>query len=449
MDNEALSRFELTAQKLVYGGGALGYHAGHTVLVAGVLPGERVEAEALRQAKGVVHARLRRVIEPSAERTAPPCPYFGRCGGCHYQHLEATRQSEVKREILRETLQRIGRIEWPGEIAVHAADPWHYRNQVRLQLGRRDDGQAALGFFEANSHRLAPIDACLICSPRLNAILGELGGAQWMARLQGCSELVLLADQEDEQVMLTLYGAGFADAEKLAGECMASLPGVVGVRLEPGAPRPTPPLARPARPLARRGPGAEILSFGKPRLRYRVGGYEYEITPGSFFQASRFLLPQFVNALTSYEGRARSLALDLHAGVGLFTLPLAHRFHQVAAVEAHPQAAADLAHNVRCLGNPRARAVATTAAEFLRRYAQAAPDLVVVDPPRAGVDASALQRLAEIAPACIHYASCHPPALARDLALLLGRGYRLESMEMFDLFPQTFHIEAVAKLYRA
>src|SRR5690348_2415720 len=133
---QPLPHFELVPHKLVYGGSALGHHEGHTVLVSGALPGERVAVEPLRQAKGVVHARLLEVLAPSSERVQAPCPYFGRCGGCHYQHLEPSRQLEVKREILRETLRRIGHIDWPGEIITHSAEPWHYRNQVQLKVER-------------------------------------------------------------------------------------------------------------------------------------------------------------------------------------------------------------------------------------------------------------------------------------------------------------------------
>ena len=157
--------FELTPHKLVYGGEALGYHQGRPVLVSHALPGERLEVEPVRTAKGVVHARLLRVLTPSPQRVDAPCPYFGRCGGCQYQHLGAEQQASAKREILRETLRRIGKITWSGEIPVHAAQPWNYRNQAQLKVARQPDGSVELGFFEAESHRLFPVDACLILSP--------------------------------------------------------------------------------------------------------------------------------------------------------------------------------------------------------------------------------------------------------------------------------------------
>jgi len=165
--------FEVSAQKLIYGGEALGYYEGSPVLVPRTLPGERLEVEAVRTAKGMVHARPVRVLSASPNRIQPPCPYFGRCGGCQYQHLDPLRQTGVTREILRETLRRLGKINWEGEIPTHAGHPWNYRNQVELKLAGRT-GETGIGFFEAESHRLVDIERCLIISPSLNAVLHEL-----------------------------------------------------------------------------------------------------------------------------------------------------------------------------------------------------------------------------------------------------------------------------------
>ncbi len=442
--------FEFSPQKLVYGGEALGHYQGRPVLVPRALPGERLEVEAVRTAKGVLRARPLRVLESAPERIDPPCPYFGRCGGCQYQHLAPANQIAWKKEILRETLRRLGKIVWEGEIVVHAAEPWNYRNQAQLKVGRGPDDRLALGFFEAESHRLFPVDVCLILSPRLGLILGELSHPEWSDRLATCREVELLADDRDERVMITLRGDfDRVAAETLAEDFLRRLPGVATVAVERGR---------------------AWASFGQPALTYRVGEFEYRITPGSFFQASRFLLPELVRAVVAPgEGKhclpdrsppspaaARGavssppeqgrLALDLFAGVGLFTLPLARRFAQVVGVEANPKSAADLAANAEAQGLKNIRTVAETAFDFLRRFAQVEPDLVLLDPPRAGVGSSALKFLAGLRPHRIHYVSCSPPTLARDLAYLATRGYRLASLDLFDLFPQTFHIECLATL---
>jgi 23S rRNA (uracil1939-C5)-methyltransferase len=446
MSTNVTDRFEMVTDKLVYGGAALGHHAGRPVLVPYALPGERVEAETVRIAKGMVHARLLKVLDPAPERVAAPCPYFTRCGGCHYQHLDAPRQVEIKRGILRETLRRVGQIDWPGEITAHAADAWSYRNQVRLKIGA--DGR--IGFFAADSHDLVAVAVCPISSPRLNALIHELARPDWAATLQGWNEVELRTDDRDENVVLTFRGSGSDSHEpilhRLAQECLEKLPGVAGVAFDlasASAPRGQFPARAPRRRAA------EIRVFGNATLSYRVGEFDYRASPGAFFQASRCLLPEFVAAVTSDLADRSGFAIDLYAGVGLFTVPLTRIFREVAGVEASRAAAADLAANLRAHAGSGARAVHATAADFLRRYAQAAPDLVLLDPPRAGAEAGTLRRLVDLGPAQVRYVSCHPPTLARDLALLLQHGYEIERLDLFELFPQTFHIESVVRLRRA
>ena len=420
------SAFEFSPVKLVYGGEALGFHAGRTVLAPRVLPGERAEVEEVRRQRGVVHARPLRILEPSRERIEPSCPYFARCGGCQYQHLSDASQVTAKVEILRETLRRLGKINWDASIPAHSGPAWNYRNQAQLKIGRPADGALALGFFEAESNRLVSIDTCPILSSRLNALLAALRGEPWINALANCREVELLADDRDEKVMLTLVGSWAAqEAEALARECLAELAGVATVVV---------------------AQNESLRVFGEPHLTYRVGEFAYRISPTSFFQSARFLLPELVTAVTGEE--SGGVAIDLYAGVGLFTLPLAKRFDQVTSVEAHPQAAADLAANARAVPGNKIRAITGTAFDFLRRCAQTEPDLVLMDPPRAGVDADTLQLLLALRPKRLRYVSCSPPTLARDLGFMLQHGYRLDSLEMFDCFPQTYHIESVARLSR-
>jgi 23S rRNA (uracil1939-C5)-methyltransferase len=419
--------FELTPTKLIYGGEALGHHAGRAVLVPRVLPGERAEVEEVRTAKGVVRARPLRILQAAPQRIEPPCPYFGRCGGCHYQHLSPPLQSTSKREILRETLRRLGRIDWKGEIPVRAGPPWNYRNQAQFKIARQPGGRVELGFFEPQSHRVFPVDSCLILSPRLNTVLAELRRPEWARGLANFRQIELFADERDEQVMLTLRGEAAApEDEQMGHDLLERIPGAVSVALE---------LSNQFRVL------------GQPALHYSVGGISYRVSPGSFFQASRFLTLELVTSVTGEE--RGGLALDLFAGVGLFSLPLARRFHSVVAAEANFISASDLKANAEANSLPNLRAAGESTYNFLRRFAQTEPDLVVLDPPRAGVDAGSLKLLAALRSRKIHYLSCSPPTLARDLDFLLGHAYRLDCIELFDLFPQTYHIEALAKLTRS
>ena len=418
------SPLEFSPVKLVYGGEALGFHAGRTVFVPRVLPGERAEVEEVRRQKGVVYARPLRILEPSPERIGPLCGYFGECGGCQYQHLPHAAQVAAKGEILRETLRRLGKVNFEGSIPAHTGPPWNYRNQAQLKVGRAPDGTPALGFYEAESNRLVAVHACPILSPRLNALLAVLRSEPWISTLAAGREVEILADDRDENVMLTLAGNwNPQEAETLARNCLAELKDVTTVAI-----------ARDSR----------VKVFGEPHINYRVGEFTYRVSPTAFFQSARFLLSELVTAVTGSE--SGGVAIDLYAGVGLFTLPLARRFNQVIAVEAHPQAAADLAANALATSGKKIRPIAATAFDFLRRYAQMGPELVVMDPPRAGVDAASMKLLLTLRPKRLHYVSCSPPTLARDLGFLLKYGYQLASLELFDCFPQTYHIESLARL---
>jgi 23S rRNA (uracil1939-C5)-methyltransferase len=418
--------FEFSPHKLVYGGEALGHAEGRTVLAPRALPGERLEVETIRVAKGVIHARPLRILEAAPERVSPPCPYFGRCGGCHYQHLGIEDQVRWKSEIVRETLQRIGKISWDREITVHQGRPWNYRNQAQLKVAIAESGKVALGFFAGESHQLVPIDECLILSPRLNQVLVQLRRPEWLGRLRGCREVELLADDQDEQVRITLHGnPETGGPELLAENLIREMDGVVAVAFHEGR---------------------NLQVFGQADFFYQVGEFRYQLSAGAFFQSSRYLLPGLVSAVT--ESPPGDLALDLYAGVGLFTLPLARRFRQVVGVESYPRAARDLKANAEIHGFEHVRAVGQRTSDFLRRFAQAQPDLVVLDPPRGGAEKSTLKYLVDLQPRRVHYVACHPPTWARDLSFLLSRNYRLEEVEMFDCFPHTYHIECLARLVR-
>ncbi len=254
--------FEFTAQKMVYGGEARGHAQVRTVLVPYAVPGERLEVKMVRRAKGVIHACPLRVVTPAPERAAPPCPHFARCGGCQCQYFPARRQTEAKREILFETLRRTGKITWDSEIPRHAAHPWNYRNQVQWKVRRLSDGRATLGFLEAESYRLRPVETWLILSPRWDVILGELRRAEWAQRLGACREVEALADEQDERIMLTLQGSLSAEeAEQVTCDMLARLDGVAGVAVDAGR---------------------EWRTFGNPALKYAVAASSIESVPAHF-----------------------------------------------------------------------------------------------------------------------------------------------------------------------
>ena len=426
---------EITIEKLIYGGEGLAHHDGSTVFVPFVLPAEKVSAATVEQKKKFIRARMERLLDPSPERAAARCPHFAVCGGCDYQHIPYELQLRYKTEILRETLRRIGRVEWTGEIAAHASPPWAYRNRAQWKvrpLGEDGAGGMGIGYFRANSTALCAVEDCSILSPLLLKSLLALRAAAAGGMLpRELREIEAFAGANDSKLLVTATFAGFpAGAQAFADKLRATLPETESLLFhDPTRER-----------MELDGPGyVETEAAGST---YRVGHF-------SFFQVNRFLADELVRTVVEGEPEGR-LALDLFAGVGLFSLPLAKRFARVVAVEANPAAARDLEANTSGNVARSGRVIEVRAADveqFLAKYKEK-PELVLLDPPRAGLTPGTIKHLARVAPARITYISCDPPTLARDLAAFLKSGYEISAVHLFDLFPQTFHMEAVVGLRR-
>lgn len=423
---------KLRIEKAVYGGAGLARAEGKAVFVPFTLPGETVEARITAEKRSYSTADLEMVTQASAARVAPPCPHFGTCGGCHYQHANYTAQVEMKAAILRESLERARVGEIP-EIAAVTGEPLGYRNRVRLHV---EPNPFRLCYRKRNSHANLPVETCPIATPALQRAMAALnrdGGALGLG--EWAREVELFANADESAILMALWTEHSArEAERALARLWAGLREIVtGIA---GA-------AVFAIEKERRVPRV-LAKVGEDSLRYRMGGHEYRASIGSFFQVNRFLIERLVGLVTASE-RGRT-AWDLYAGVGLFSLPLAEAFAQVTAVETGASAVRDLKENLR--GTDHRVADAETGA-FLRQAAARrvdAPDLVVVDPPRDGLGAGVTTLLGKIRPPRITYVSCDPATLSRDVASLLESGYRLAQICLVDLFPQTFHLESVTHL---
>jgi 23S rRNA (uracil1939-C5)-methyltransferase len=432
---------DLTIEKLIYGGEGLAHHDGATVFAPFVLPGERVAVTPVEQKKKFVRGRLEKILQASTERSAARCPHFGVCGGCHYQHIPYHAQLRYKSEILRETLRRLGRLEWTGEIVTRASSPpWGYRNRAQwkvrpLEVGAAEAGDGGapgsdrlgIGYFRANSTALCAVEDCSIISPLLLKTLLALRNALAAGALpRGLRELEAFVDAADSKLLVTATFAGFPSRAAEQAETFR---------------RVVPEIAS----LLFHDPGHDRMElFGPGFLDYEAGGIAYRVGHLSFFQVNRFLVEELVREVVEHDDGGR-LALDLFAGVGLFSVPLAKRFERVISVESNPAAAHDLETNMRGRGTIEVRTAEVE--QFLERTKER-PELVVLDPPRAGVTPEAIQRIAKLAPSRITYVSCEPPTLARDLASFVKAGYDCTEMQLFDLFPQTFHMESLVRLRR-
>jgi 23S rRNA (uracil1939-C5)-methyltransferase len=435
----APNTIEVTIEKLVYGGEGLGRREGATVFVPFTLPSERIAAETVEQKKNFIRARLSRVIEPSAERLAALCPHFGACGGCHYQHISYQAQLGYKVEILRETLRRLGKIEWTGDVKAHPSEPWRYRNRaqwkVRPNPARAEQkssaaDELAIGYFRANSTSLCAVNDCPILSPVLLRTLLALGDALAVDLRHEVREVEAFTNEipgnPDPRVLLTLGTSGFPPrVAEQAKNLHSIIPELESVLFhDPGTGR--------------------MELFGPGFIHYPVGGRKYRVGHFSFFQVNRFLLEELAREVVDAEPGGE-LALDLFAGVGLFAVPLADKFKRVMAVESNPAAVRDLETNTR--GSPKIEYQTADVDPWLQEF-RGTPDLIVVDPPRAGLVHNSVRRIAQIAPQRFTYISCEPPTLARDLRALLDAGYEISDFHLFDLFPQTFHMETIVRLRR-
>lgn len=414
----------LTIEKMIYGGDGLSHLPnGKAAFVPFVLPGEEVSVNLLEEKPGFARAALSEVLKSSASRATPQCPYFTTCGGCHYQHADYNAQLEIKSAVLRDTLRRTAKFEWQDEIVVHSAEPWNYRNRTRLKV--RGGAAFCAGYYRISSHDLLAVEQCPVSSPAINRALAQLWQMGREQRIPaGVHEIEFFANHDDSQLLIEVYGElDKTSAQALLQEMKAQISGTAGCAFFPSAQGSAPP----------------ALTVGDPFLNYAAGERMFQVSAGSFFQINRYLIDDLVRTVTGdFSGK---LALDLYAGAGLFANHLAARFDRVQAAETAPASFGDLKKNA--LRN--VKQVSKTTEQFLETH-KAQPELVVVDPPRAGLGERTAKLLASLRAPAIAYLSCDPATLARDLRVLRESGYRVEAVHLFDLFPQTFHIECLVRL---
>jgi len=429
---------KLQIEKAIYGGANLAHQAdGESVFVPFVLPGELAEIQIHQHKKNFEKASLLQVLKDSEDRVQPACPHFGECGGCHYQHAEYPAQVKMKASILQETLEHAGLKALP-EIQSHTAAPWAYRNRIRLRLEEVDSILRA-GYNRRGTNEFLAIQECPITAPLLwRAAQGLLQVATESADVNrwigNAVEAEFFTTADEETLQMTVFvrkdQPGLAPLCERMKQLVPELAGAGTSLLK---------LAGPQRQVQKPRP---LESWGTQGLSYQAGNEDYWVGRGAFFQVNRFLIEELVRIVAT--DRQGELAWDLYAGVGLFSRALAKTFQQVVAVEA---AATDLINSFKGTGR---RAVEATTVEFLRQAVvqRERPQLIVVDPPRAGVGAEVCSLLTRVSAPEIVYVSCDPVTLARDLKMLVDAGYKLEELHLVDLFPQTFHLETIVVLRR-
>jgi len=386
-----VEELEVEVERILPGGMGLAHAGGKTVFVSLAAPGDRVRVRIDRKQGELLFASIVEILTPSPVRTEPPCPYFGRCGGCDFQQLTYEAQLEAKAGIIRDCLHRIARLEDVPEIVVTPSpNNWRYRMRATWQIDRE---LRAIGYYERGSRRVCDVVDCAVLQPELQETLERVRATEWQ---QFPRDLKHLDAVEGEN----------------------------GVSLSP--------------------PFAE---FETNELSLTVRGEVYQYNADAFFQIN----PSLLGALIEYAigDASGATVLDLYCGVGLFTLPLARRFQKVIGVEANTTAARFARRNLQLAGLTNANVITATVTDWFRSRAVGPVDFVLLDPPRAGAESAVIKGILDLQPRAISYVSCDPATLARDLRKLIDGGYVIESIAGFDLFPQTHHVETVVRLARS
>jgi 23S rRNA (uracil1939-C5)-methyltransferase len=437
------AELELTVASLAYGGNGVARLDGYVVFVAGALPGDRVRAVVGKSKRAYAEARAIEVLEPSPDRIAPRADH----PGAPWQSLAYERQLEVKADQVGEALRRIGKLEdFAQDTIVPAVEQWRYRNKLEYSFGTGADGQLVCGFHAPGRFdEIVPLDDCLLASERGNAAREQVlawcrdqGLSAWDRREQRglLRNLVVREGRRtgDLQVRLVTSPGAF-DAQGLAGAVACE--GLFWTQ---------------AAGLGESTQGGETTRLaGSKRMRERLGGLEFLISPEAFFQTNTEMAEVLYGAaveLASLRGHER--VFDLYCGIGTIGLSLAARARDVFGVEIVEHAVADAIDNARRNEITNASFFSGDIRLAMRDLVERAgrPDVCVIDPPRAGLSQKVVRRIVEAAPKRIVYVSCNPTTLAPNAAQLVAAGYTLRRVRPIDMFPQTPHIECVALLER-
>ena len=401
------AEFEVVIQSLVYGGSGMGRLAdGRAVFIPFTLPGEKVKARVKEEKKGFVMAEVLEILQPSSQRIVPRCPHYGMCGGCHYQHIPYELQVAYKKEIFVEQLQRIGHIENPIISQVIKSDEaWNYRNTLQFHLS----SSGKLGFERTNSHATLEIQECHLPCRALSEIWPQLD-FEFIPEI----ERVELRKGDDDELLLALYSQNPAPPE-----FETELP-ILAVHISPQG---------------------QIVLAGYDHIYISVHGKSLRVNAVSFFQVNHFIAEKMISILLEKIRFTKEMVvLDGYCGVGLFSVFLAPLVSRCLGVEVSPSACRDYAFNLDAYDNVE---LYEGTAEEVLPLLEVKPDLVILDPPRSGIERRALTALVKMAPEQLVYISCNPATLARDAKHLIEAGYKLEESVLLDMFPQTFHIESL------
>ncbi len=433
---------EVTIEKMTLGGQGLTHIEGKACFVDRVIPGETVLVEIVQDKRDYSVARAREVVRASAQRVTPECPIYNRCGGCQLQHIAYPRQLELKREMFIETLKRIGKID-VEDVTVAAGAAYGYRN--RAQLPVQAGPPAKIGYYKTGTHQVVDQLSCPINHPRINRVLTELRDRILHSKVTAYDEarntgllrhILIKAGVNTDQTFLTFVTTKPLFPESLYEGLSDKIPGLIGVTQNLNA-------GRTNRILGSRTANL----WGRDHYEERIAGFLFRLRTASFFQVNIPVMGKMLVAIQDARSWASDeTVLDLYAGVGVIGITLAKRVREVVAVEESAETVEDGVKSCQDNGIARVRFIRGDAATVTASIPHA--DIAILDPPRKGVEPAVLTSLADRGVHEILYVSCNPATLARDAAILQAGSFRLQQASVFDMFPQTHHIESLVLFTR-
>ena len=396
---------------------------GKATFISYAVPGEEVRIRITEDRKKYSRAEITEIITASPDRIEPPCPHYYKCGGCAWQHIKYERQLQIKRQLVNDALERIGKIDTEVLPVIGMDHPWNYRNKVTWHIGKTQ-GEMKLGYYQANSRQFLPIKECMLLQPEITELSRFLNCYLFLTGAETGRQVIIRQGSADHKLMLIIEGS--VDREALIN-LIKGYPGLESL-------------------LVYENEQLDLL-MGTPYLNFQIGTYKYQVSPLAFFQVNNQQAERLYRLVKQTLGNTQQTVLDAYCGTGSIALYISEQCKEIIGVEAYAESIQD-ANNNAGLNNKHNCQFYTGKCEQIIPALNQQFDTIILDPPRSGCHPDLLNSIIEKNPRNIIYVSCNPATLARDLAVLTSDGYRINMVQPVDMFPQAGHVETVVLMSR-